>query len=74
MDATTETCVLCKEPIEEGKWPTVTLHEKGSDGNKASAEQNDIVQAVSGPRVHTDCHRTYCNPIKIAQARKEADK
>ena len=73
MEATTETCVLCKEPLEEGKLPTVTRHEKGSDGiSKARAGRNDIVQTVPGQRVHTDYRRTY--PIKIAQARKEADK
>ena len=74
MDDTTDICVLCKEPLEEIKLSTYTLHQKGSDGiNKASIEPNDTVQTVPGQRVHTDCCRIYCNPIKIDQAKREAD-
>ncbi len=71
MEHDTEICPICRESLQDEN-PIVTLREKGSDGiNNASEQRNDSVRTVPGQKVHVECRRTYCNPHKIAQAKKD---
>lgn len=64
-------CAFCKQPLD-GKSTVVTLREKGSTSvNQASQHRGDFIRTVPGQRIHQDCRRIYCNPIKIAQANKQ---
>ena len=66
-----EGCVICKQPIDRGTSPGVTLSEKGSSAvNKASEARSDTVNAVPGQQVHKECRHKYCNPQQIGRAVK----
>ena len=46
------TCVICQKSLDNGN-DVVTLRKKGSQEiNRASRERNDVIQTVSGQKVH----------------------
>ena len=65
------TCANCQKSLDNGN-DVVTLREKGSEGiNRASREHNNLIQTVSGQKVHQTCRREYCHPSYINRAQKK---
>ena len=64
------TCEICQKSLDNGN--DVTRREKGSEGiNWASRERNNLIQTVSGQKVHQTCRREYCHPSYINRAKKK---
>ena len=64
-------CAICQKSLDNVN-DVVTLREKGSEGiNRASRKRNDLIQTVSGQKVHQTCRREYYHPNKINRAKKK---
>lgn len=67
-----ENCIICKEPLTDGR-PFNILGQKGCDRlQQASKERRDDIQCLPGQHVHEACRLAYTSARRIAQDKKRA--